>query len=177
MRISYASMNITLVNDVYTYLVSTISFSSNLANSFTQSLDIYTTCDTNRGRFDGTLSISWYKQLPFTSIVLANFLSQNRHRRETYLYSACLSRSCFYVVLVCVSYSVALVVQACGPFFHLRSPCCFVTRGVSLHQRVGPGTEATARVFFSFLFFYLFICFSFFFFLFFFSFFFFFFGG
>lgn len=106
------------------------------------------------------------KQLPFTSIVLANFLSQNRHRRETYLYSACLSRSCFYVVLVCVSYSVALVVQACGPFFHLRSPCCFVTRGVSLHQRVGPGTEATARVFFSFLFFYLFICFSFFFFLF-----------
>ena len=165
------------MNDVYTYLVSTISFSSNLANSFTQSLDIYTTCDTNRGRFDGTLSISWYKQLPFTSIVLANFLSQNRHRRETYLYSACLSRSCFYVVLVCVSYSVALVVQACGPFFHLRSPCCFVTRGVSLHQRVGPGTEATARVFFSFLFFYLFICFSFFFFLFFFSFFFFFFGG
>ena len=177
MRISYASMNITLVNDVYTYLVSTISFSSNLANFFTQSLDTYTTCDTNRGRFDGTLSISWYKQLPFTSIVLANFPSQNRHRRETYLYSACLSRSCFYVVLVCVSYSVALVVQACGPFFHLRSPCCFVTRGVSLHQRVGPGTEATARVFFSFLFFYLFICFSFFFFLFFFSFFFFFFGG
>ena len=108
------------------------------------------------------------KQLPFTSIVLANFLSQNRHRRETYLYSACLSRSCFYVVLVCVSYSVALVVQACGPFFHLRSPCCFVTRGVSLHPGVGPGTEAAAGFLFLFflsfyLFFFLFLPFLFFF--------------